>query len=173
MKRLLIALVSAAVLLGGGLVVGADEGSQCSMELPDESRTCHVTCKTGWTAYCGRNIDGKRKSWEIWCHCKLEPHEVADPHQEHGDDNDEEGDDGHDDGEEGATAVTAARKGTTAMTTATKAATADGHDDGEEGGDGRDGGEEGDDGDNGHEGGEEGNDGHDNGEQADNDSAGD
>lgn len=118
MKRLLIALVSAAVLLGGGLVVGADEGSQCSMQLPDESRTCHVTCKTGWTAYCGRNIDGKRKSWEIWCHCKLEPHEVADPHQEQGDDNDEEGDDGHDDGEEGG----------------------DGHDNGDEGG------EEGDDG---------------------------
>lgn len=124
MKRLLIALVSAAVLLGGGLVVGADEGSQCSMELPDESRTCHVTCKTGWTAYCGRNIDGKRKSWEIWCHCKLEPHEVADPHQEHGDDNDEEGDDGHDDGEERG----------------------DGHDNGDEGGDGHDGGEEGNDG---------------------------
>ena len=120
MKRLLIALVSAAVLLGGGLVVGADEGSQCSMQLPDESRTCHVTCKTGWTAYCGRNIDGKRKSWEIWCHCKLEPHEVADPHQEHGDDNDEEGDDGHDDGEERG----------------------DGHDNGDEGGDGHDDGEQ-------------------------------
>ena len=133
MKRLLIALVSAAVLLGGGLVVGADEGSQCSMQLPDESRTCHVTCKTGWTAYCGRNIDGKRKNWEIWCHCKLEPHEVADPHQEHGDDNDEEGDDGHDDGKERG----------------------DGHDNGDEGGDGHDGHDGGEEGDDGHDNGEQ------------------
>ena len=101
MKGLLIALLSTAVFLGGGMVADAEEGSQCSMELPDGSQTCQVTCKTGWTAYCGRDVEGKRKNWELWCHCKLEPHEVADPHDENGDDNGEEGDDGHDGGEEG------------------------------------------------------------------------